>query len=177
MNIFILCTGRCGSKTFINACSHINNYTSSHESRTNMLGQERFSYPKNHIEADNRLSWLLGRLDRVYGDTAFYVHLIRNKYDTAYSFVKRYDRGIIKAYRGMGIIMGLDENIDPLLVSLDYYDTVNSNIHTFLKTKPNKMIFHLENAKHDFLEFCNFIRAEVELEPAKAEFDLNYNSS
>ncbi len=87
MNVFVLCTGRCGSSTFIEACHHIANYTSAHESRSSLLGAERLAYPAQHIEADNRLSWLLGRLDAAYGDSAFYVHLQRNHPDTAASFV------------------------------------------------------------------------------------------
>jgi len=83
-----------------------------------MLQQERSNYPKNHIEADNRLSWMLGRLDRQYGNQSFYVHLKRNESDTARSFTKRYSWGIIKAYRE-AVLMGLPENIDPMAVSLD----------------------------------------------------------
>ena len=63
MNIFILNTGRCGSTTFIKACEHIKNYTCAHESLLTEIGAQRFNYPQDHIEADNRLSWLLGRLD------------------------------------------------------------------------------------------------------------------
>ena len=32
-NVFVLCTGRCGSTTFTQACQHIQNYTASHESK------------------------------------------------------------------------------------------------------------------------------------------------
>lgn len=65
MNIFVLCTGRSGSKTFIKACNHITNYTCGHESRAKRAKLEsrlNLDYPPNHIEADNRLSWFLGRL-------------------------------------------------------------------------------------------------------------------
>ena len=64
MNIFVLNTGRCGSTTFIKACQHIRNYTALHESRANRIAEQRLAYPRDHIEADNRLSWFLGRLDR-----------------------------------------------------------------------------------------------------------------
>ena len=36
MNVFILNTGRCGSRTFARACAHITNYTSAHESRSGL---------------------------------------------------------------------------------------------------------------------------------------------
>ncbi len=91
MNVFILNTGRCGSYTFHEACSHIKNFTSGHESRSTILGPNRLDYPENHIESDNRLSWLLGRLDKKYGDNAYYVHLLRNEKDLVYSFASGID--------------------------------------------------------------------------------------
>jgi hypothetical protein len=178
MNIFILCTGRCGSTTFIKACSHISNFSSAHESRTFLLGVERFNYPLQHIEADNRLSWLLGRLDRSYGNNAFYVHLKRNTEATAASYVKRYNNGgIMQSYRGMGILMRLNEATNPMLVAIDYCDTVNSNIEAFLKDKSNKMQFRLEHGKEDFQTFCSWIDAQVDINAALAEFDTCHNAT
>jgi hypothetical protein len=176
MNIFVLTTGRSGSTTFIEACKHIRNYSCEHESRTSMLGQERLNYPENHIEADNRLSWLLGRLDKKYGDSAFYVHLKRNETDTAHSFTKRYSGGIIKAYKA-GILMGLSEQSDPMSVSLDYCDTVNSNIDLFLKDKSRKITINLENIEKDFREFWNIIDAQGEIGASLAEFKTKYNAT
>lgn len=176
-NVFILCTGRSGSVTFIKACQHISNFTSAHESRTALLGADRLDYADNHIEADNRLSWLLGRLDRKYGSEAFYVHLRRDRQATAASFVKRYGSGIIRAYRGSGILMGLPEDADPLAVALDYCDTVDSNIEAFLKDKPNRMVFNLESASDQFPQFCELIGADVNLPEALAHFDIRYNAS
>lgn len=177
MNVFVLCTGRCGSTTFIKACSHISNYSAAHESRAAFLGSDRLAYPKWHIEADNRLSWLFGRLDRAYGDSAYYVHLCRDATETARSFVRRYEGGIIKAYRGMGIIMGLSEDSDPMSVAIDYCDTVNSNISAFLKNKSKVMRVDLEKAKEVFPDFCSWIGADVDMEAALAEFDIWYNAS
>jgi len=176
MNVFILNTGRCGSMTFAKACQHISNFTSAHESRCGLLGEARLAYPDNHIEADNRLSWFLGRLDRQYGNNAVYVHLIRNSNDTAVSYAKRlFPGGIIPAYRN-GILQSLPEDTSNLSVSLDYYDTVNSNIELFLKDKTRKMTFELENAKQDFLGFWDLIAAEGEKQAALAEFNINYNA-
>jgi len=177
MNVFVLNTGRCGSTTFIQACKHITNYSCAHESRCAMLREERLDYPENHIEADNRLSWLLGRLDRKYGDDAFYVHLKRNERDTARSFTKRYSSGIIKAYRGDGILAGLPETVDSLSVSLDYCDTANSNISLFLKDKTKRTVINLENINQGFAEFWDLIKAEGDLSAALAEFNMNYNAT
>ncbi|MGB3694077.1 MAG: hypothetical protein WBG70_11615 [Spirulinaceae cyanobacterium] len=181
MNIFVLNTGRCGSTTFIEACKHISNFSSAHESRSKLLGEDRLNYPNNHIEADNRLSWVLGRLDKVYGNDAVYIHLKRDDNATARSFVKRFSKGIIKSYKD-GVLMGsLDQdapsNDAPMSVALDYCDTVNSNIELFLKDKTQKMNFSLENSQEDFPKFWQLIGAEGNLEAALAEFSTCYNAS
>ncbi|MBF8269911.1 MAG: hypothetical protein HW386_1620 [Gammaproteobacteria bacterium] len=141
-----------------------------------MLGAAHFTYPPNHIEADNRLSWFLGRLDRAYGQAAVYIHLQRNSHDTAASFVRRYSGGIIRAYRKT-ILIGLPRNSTALNVALDYCDTVASNIELFLRDKPRKMVFSLANARQDFRQFWELIQAEGDLEAALAEFDQHYNAS
>jgi hypothetical protein len=176
MNVFILNTGRCGSSTFIKACQHISNFTSAHESRCNVLGEEHFDYPHNHIEADNRLSWFLGRLDRHYGNDAIYVHLKRNLTDTARSFVNRYSFGIIKSYREC-IYMNLPKQTNPMSVAMDYCDTVDSNIDLFLKDKTHKMVFNLDTAKQDFQHFWQLIDAEGDRDAALSEFDTFYNAT
>ena len=176
MNVFILCTGRCGSTTFIKACRHITNFTSAHESRRGQLKTGRFGYSINHIEADNRLSWLLGRLDIHYGDNAYYVHLKRTDSDVAKSYLRRFSTGIIGAYE-KGILVGLPEGIRPLTVCLDYCDTVNSNIGLFLNDKTHQMEFQIENANIDFKRFWDFIGAKGNIEAALSEFEKKYNAT
>jgi hypothetical protein len=174
MNVFVLNPGRCGSTTFIKACQHITNYSAAHESRVNLVGAQRLAYPDRHIEADNRLSWLLGRLDTLYGDNAFYVYLGRELEDAVSSFSKRIDFGIMKAYRE-GILM--DANAPAEVIARDYLDTVHGNIRFFLRDKTNQMQFCLENAKTDFKNFWRCIGAEGELAAAIAEWDTAYNAS
>lgn len=176
MNVFVLCTGRCGSRTFYEACRHITNYTTGHESRITYIGDERLDYPENHIEADNRLSWFLGRLDQKYGDGAFYVHMTRDREETAQSYAKRHDTGIIRAYRD-GILFECPAYITPLDVCRDYCDTVNTNIQSFLKDKTRQMDFRMESAKEDFRIFWERIGAEGDLEAALAEWDVAHNAS
>lgn len=176
MNVFILNAGRSGSLTFIRACRHITNFSCGHESRAGLLGDDHFAYPPDHIEADNRLSWFLGRLDRRFGADAFYVHLRRDDEATAASFVRRFSGGIIRAYRKT-MLMGLPDGIDAMAVARDYCDTVNSNIGLFLRDKPRKMEFSLENAHRDFRKFWELIQAEGDLQAALAEFDRRYNAS
>ncbi|MCP4994294.1 MAG: hypothetical protein GY934_11000 [Gammaproteobacteria bacterium] len=176
MNIFILNTGRCGSTTFIKACQHIDNYTASHESRSKYVGESRLSYPINHIEADNRLSWFLGRLENIYGNNALYVHLKRERLNAIESFSKREHFGIMQAYRD-GILMGGSDNLSKYDLAADYIDTVESNIEHFLTNKRNKMDFHLENAKNDFILFFDLIGAEGNINNSLSEWDINYNAS
>ena len=163
--------------TFIKACQHISNYSSAHESRCDRLGEDRLAFPNNHIEADNRLSWYLGKLDKQYGDNAVYVHLRRNNNDTAASYTRRlFPGGIIPAYR-KGILQHLPDDIPDLSVSLDYCNTVNSNIELFLKDKTRKMQFKLENAQQYFERFWELINADGNLVSALAEFNTAYNAS
>ncbi len=176
MNVFILNTGRCGSTSIIEACRHISNYSADHESRSGRLGDERLDYPEQHIEADNRLSWLLGRLDRKYGDEAIYIHLMRAPEKVARSHVLRYSHGIIYAYR-KGILRGLNPESDAYEVSLDYADTVTENIRLFLRDKTRKMEFHLENAEQDFRRMWELIGAEGDIEAAVAEIQKPHNAT
>ena len=176
MNIFVLNSGRCGSTTFIKSCRHITNYSSAHESLLSKTGQQRFDYPENHIEADNRLSWLLGRLDKAYGNDAYYVHLTRNRHDTAHSFSKRIDLGILKAYE-QGILMHEQHEMPTLDIANDYIETVDSNIKLFLKDKTNKMDIALETIKTDFTDFWENINATGDITAALREWDIMYNAS
>ena len=176
MNVFILNSGRCGSTTFIKACQHITNYTAAHESLLSNTGAQRFNYPKNHIEADNRLSWLLGRLDNKYTNDALYVHLTRNKNDVTTSFSKRIDFGILKAYE-QGILMHEKHLLPAQDIAEDYFETVESNIKLFLKDKSNKTDVSVETVKKDFTEFWDMINAEGDLEKALKEWDTKHNAS
>lgn len=176
MNIFVLNSGRCGSLSFIKACSHITNFTAAHESRVQLLADARLAYPKRHIEADNRLSWLLGRLDECYGDTAMYVHLQRAPEQVIASFVRRVDFGIMRAYRE-GILLHGDAQYSVHDLATDYLATVQGNIRHFIKDKSLVMNFQLENAQDDFRMFWQWIGAEGDLDRALAEWELRHNAS
>ena len=176
MNVFILSAGRSGSQTFARACDHITNYTSAHESRSGLLGEAHFDYPDNHIESDNRLSWLLGRLDRRFGDRAFYVHLTRETHPVAASWAKRAHTGMMNAYR-YAILWHCPKDATPLEVALDYCDTVGQNIRLFLRDKENRMDFPLEAARERFPEFWRRIGAEGDLAAAVAEFEVRHNAA
>ncbi len=176
MNVFVLNTGRCGSTTFIKACQHISNYTSSHESLLNKTGQQRLNYPDNHIEADNRLSWFLGQLDKKYSDDAVYVHLKRERQAVAESFSKRIDFGILKAYE-QGILLHAEHRLCAFDIAVDYIDTINANIELFLKDKTHKIDVSVETVTTDFPRFWKMIGAQGDLDEAIKEWSINYNAS
>lgn len=181
MNVFVLCTGRSGSTTFIEACKHITNYTAGHETRSKIIDHTRFDYPDNHIEGDNRLSWFLGALDEKYGDNAYYVHLIRDKEPTIASFGKRWklSGSIIKAF-SEGILMQQGKrlsDIEKKNVASQYYDTVNSNIRAFLKDKTHTTTIRLETIEEGFTQFWKDIGAEGEIDMAVKTLGVQHNVS
>lgn len=181
MRVFILCTGRSGSMAFSAACKEINNYTVGHESRSRRLGADRFAYPDNHIEADNRLAWFTGALDREFGNDAFYVHLIRDRNKTVASYNRKWVRygSIIKAYCE-GIHQITLHRLDKqrrLEVVEDFYDNVNENIRQFLKDKKQVLTIDLEDIQEEFPRFWHAIGAEGDLGKALETFEFRHNRS
>jgi len=83
----------------------------------------------------------------------------------------------MKAYRGKGILLGVDKDVDPILIATDYCYTINSNIEMFLKDKTNTIVFNIEQAKKQFPVFCNMITADVDIDNALKHFDKRYNES
>ena len=174
MNVFVLTTGRSGSLSFSEACRHMTNYSSGHETRVGLIGEHRLSYPDNHIETDDRLAWFLGRLDDAYGGEAFYVHLLRNDEDTAASRVRRWNKPMMRAYRN-GILWDVDPGLDRLEVARDLNVTVNANIRFFLRDKPRQMTIEIESARRSFPQFWDLIGAQGDLDRALAELDRRHH--
>lgn len=181
MRVFILSTGRSGSLSFARACGEIGNYTAGHESRSRRLGEARFDYPDNHIEADNRLAWFTGALDRRFGNDAFYVHLLRDRREVVESYNRRWVRygSLIRAYCE-GIHQITIHTLDParrLEVVEDFYDRVNENIRLFLKDKDQVLTIHLERIREEFPRFWEAIGAEGDLERALGILETSHNRS
>jgi hypothetical protein len=179
MNVFVLCTGRCGSATFAQACTHITNYSCGHETRIGMLGKARLAYPPDHIEVDNRLSWLLGRVEEAYGDDAYYVHLWRGREETAASYARRWGTGIVASY-ATGILGRLEKmtpDATPQAVCEDHWDTVEANIRHFLRDKTRRLDFPMEEGAERFPIFWEAIGAVGDLPAALEEWTRNWNDS
>lgn len=174
-NVFVLCTGRCGSVTFSKACAHIENFTTGHETLAEKLGPERVAYPARHIEVDNRLAWFLPRLGRAFPD-ALYVHLWRDEQAVAESYNRRWTSPVamMPAYRNG--ILKLARGADALDVCLDMVRNVELAISEFLTDKAS-MDFPLSEAKALFPELWRRIGAEGDLSLAVAEWDILHNPS
>ena len=167
MNVFVLNTGRCGSMTFSRACSHITNFTAGHETNNGKL--DRLTYPDNHIEVDNKLSWFLGSLDALYPD-AFYVRLYRNPEATVSSFRKR-KGSIVDGFATYILNTKRSRHTDRLYVS-----TVDANIRKFLHDK-YYVNMDIDSSLLAFKNFWMLIGAEGDLDAALNEFKIKYNSS
>src|SRR5262249_24420812 len=142
---------------------------------------QRLRYPDNHIEADNRLSWFLGTLEKEYGDAAFYVHLLREPEAVARSLVQRGKRSIIFAY-AWGVLQYYDDaealgEAERYEIGLQYCQAVNDNIAAFLASKPRQMTIWLHDVRPSFARFWDAIGAEGNLEVALAEWDVRHNAA
>jgi hypothetical protein len=99
MNVFFISPGRTATTSFSEAFSCVPGYTSMHESRVELLGKERVSYPENHLEFDNRLVWFLPQLANKYAKSSILVIVHRDKEKIAQSYNKRWHKiNIMKAY-------------------------------------------------------------------------------
>ena len=179
VNVFVLCTGRSGSLTFANACRHISNFTSGHETRVPQLGAARLAYPPCHIEVDHRLAWFLGKLDEKYGNRAFYVHLSRDPERVAASWSRRFDvpGGMASTYRDGILAHGYSNRpARRLEAAADYIETVQANIRAFLKDKTHVMNVAVETAEADFPRFWSWISAEGDLNAAMREWTVRHDT-
>jgi len=158
----------------------MSNYTAGHESRASEIGEARLAYPEAHVEADNRLSWMLGKLDATYGPDAFYVHLVRDRDEVVRSFGNRWDHSfsIVRflAEGVYGLIPELLGDQQKTRVCEDYVDIVNANIEMFLRDKPHQMVMRLENVEEDFRRFWNSIGAEGDIEAAVQQLHISHNA-
>lgn len=200
MRVFVLNTGRCGSHTFAAACAHADNFTAGHETRAHLYGDARLDYPEQHIEADNRLAWFLGRLHQRFPD-ARYVHLTRDPNKVARSYLNRWVehppsweagktaqlrmrlglggrglRGRITTGYAYSIIMRREPWPDDerLAVCRDYVDTVTANIVEFLRDKRH-MTVRIESGADDFAEFWQWAGLEGSWEAALSEWHVHHD--
>ena len=178
-SIFVLCTGRCGSTTLARACGHASNWTAGHETRSHLLGEARLDYPTRHVEVDNRLSWMLGRLETRYGPNAGYVHLTRDPEAVAQSYAARAAYGIMHAYaQGIVFPSPAAEGPRPMLdYARDMVATVTANIDAFLVGKPHVMRLTTEALTRDLPALWDWAGMSGRLDLALQECSIRHNES
>lgn len=179
-NVFVLGTGRCGTTTLIRACEYIENFSCGHETRSTLLGDERIAYPPHHIEADNRLTWFLPRLEKTFpAESTLFVHLKRNAENTARSFALRKREGIMRAYREGILMRGNQKTLhdEDIALAKDYIQCVNENIQAFLSNKPHVMQMDLETLNNDLPKLWRYINAKGNLESAITSTNIKHNTS
>jgi hypothetical protein len=179
LRVVVLGAGRCGTVTFARACSHLDNYSSSHESRIEMLGPERVAIPRGHVEVDNRLVWRLGMLASLE-DTLF-VHMRRDVDATAQSFVRRWDSSfrssIMRAYAHGIVVQEEDWTVDERLdVARDMVRTVHANVDAFLDGR-DAITVELEAPLLSFDRVLERMGATGDLAAARAEWGTVHNAS
>ena len=178
-NIFVLSAGRVASTTFANACKHITNFSSAHESRAGMLGADRLDFPAAHIEIDNRLVWFLAQLQSRFASDVGYVYLTRDKEEIARSYVQRWhlNESIVRAY-GHGLLMKPHiKKSERLGICRDYVESTDFMIKHFLQDKPNKLFIDVKQLSDEFEMFFNWIGAKGDLASCISELSIYSNKN
>lgn len=180
MRAFILGPGRCGTLTIAEAFRHATNYTVGHESRWHLQPADRWNYPDQHIEVDNRLCWMTGTLHRRYPD-ATYAHLVRDPEANADSLARvlwprgtRASRG--KLMSGIQGILGRTARADSEAIDYarNHVELTNDNARLLLETHDGITI-HIENPHAAFTALWEQLDCEGDLDAALAELDVRHH--
>lgn len=76
-----------------------------------------------------------------------------------------------------GMMMGKHPKSTAMALCLDYCKTANNNIACFLKDKPRRLNFQLEDARSDFPKFWEMIGAKGDYEKAIKEWEIAHNKT
>jgi len=130
---------------------------------------------------DNKLSWMLGQLDALYGKDTYYVHLTRNREDVVNSWNRLWNHSFSNIrFFAEGVLSNVPDLLsdnEKRVISEQHYDAVNANIELFLKNKQRSITIQFEDADKGFRLFWEEIGAEGDLEAALAEFKVKHNAS
>lgn len=179
MRVFVVGTGRCGSLTFAEACRHIGNYTSAHESRNKAI-LRRLDYPDEHIEVDHRLVWFMAPLLYRYGeDGTVWVHLRRDRDATVESWCRRatVQGGMLPAF-GAGILPHKEfpESRTKDIAAL-YVDTVTANVGEFLAHRRHVVECRIEDPHEPFDRLWDMIGATGDRSAAHETLGQRWNEN
>lgn len=172
--VFVLGTGRCGTRTWAAACQHLPGWTVGHESRGHLL-DGRLDYPPKHIEVDNRLVWFAGSLIRRYGGPGtLWVHLQRDLEATARSLTAvswRGKHGIMPAF-AQRIVRG--KQPDRLDAARLYVETVNDQIAAVLAGQWHTIDARIEDPHKPFNTMCDLLGVMEGRDAGHAELDVRH---
>ena len=183
MKVFVLGTGRSGTKTFTRACEHLTNFTVSHNSLREGAGFDHkwsvLQSKDQHIEVDDRISWLLPVMERLHGDDAYYVHLWRDPAKVVRSYARPrrlHSQGSLLSTFYHGILGTPPEKkkvaaADATRAGELCMEVINKNIENFLENKSRRIFIDIDSPVEAFNRFLQEIGAEGDLEAAAAEFE------
>lgn len=168
MRVFVTGTGRCGTTTFYQACRHITNYTSAHETEAGRIPS--YDYPDRHIEVSHLLVVGIPYIREHFPDSVW-VHLTRDRHACIQS-IRGQLWGEIVAWSREWYLTD-----HPALVyeaAQAYYDRVTELCRVLL---PDAITIPIEQAREWFPYFWHKIGAEGDMDAALDEFDRAYNPS
>lgn len=177
--VFVLGTGRCGTRTWAAACGHVTNWTVGHETGNRRIAG-RLDYPTGHIEADNRLTWFLGSLDRQYDHgRTLYIHLRRDPQAVAQSLArgKITEHNILPAWHGRIVRTRQRGRASWGASARLYVATVADNIELFLRDKPHVLRAWIEDPHEPFDQMWETIGADGDRDAAHVELGRYYGAS
>lgn len=169
MRAFVTGTGRCGTKTWARACSHLTSHTSDHESHRGRADESYLDFPDHHIEVDPHLSWMLARLLQKYpGDV--YVHLWRPEDEVVASWKSRG----IQPHRGAAPLIDVIYQTRSALLTADEYDlalrelyrSVWARCEHMIARKKRGMSVNILEAGESWGAFCEMLGAEGDMDAA-----------
>jgi hypothetical protein len=158
----------------------------------------RLDYPDQHIEADNRLTFMLGALAKRFPD-ARYIHLSRDVRLVGESYAARYDQRHGAAQRSKRVARTVVQGhwgATPLAeawvhglhgrsatvptperqaVFTAMAQTMTDNIEVFLEGRPHRTMDISEGAGH-IGELWDWLGVEGDLAAAQAEFATRHNA-
>ena len=178
MRIFVVGTGRCGTRTFSQACKRISNFTSGHETHARrLLGN--LDYPDNHIEVDHHLGWALPMLLEKYppGPDAYYVHLVRERSACVASLARRHDMDYFAALCCFVECSRRTPDVRRRAAEY-YYDMRNASIAGALRSAQAGAFsarVEIENLPSAWHGFWDMIGARGDLVAALVECSKRYN--
>jgi len=184
VRVFVVGTGRCGTRTFAMACKHISNFTAGHETHARQsIGD--LSYPDQHIEVDHHLTWGLPLLLKRYpvGSDAVYVHLLRDRAACVGSYSRRLNMDL---FAKLACFVNCTRHTPGLrrAAAEYYYDAINALADSALRKAPlregyrfegNRLTVFIESLPEAWPRFWELIGAEGNHEAALAETRKRYN--